>query len=96
MGMGSVVLNPTSNKPPRKRSIPRLKSAQASFGDANFVTSMTAPAASAGTVAGWGRHPLESAALSQRTPGTGIALAKPSNRRRRADSLRSKAFWEAK
>jgi hypothetical protein len=33
--------------------------------------------------------------LQQNLPGTDIALAKPSNRGRRADSLHSKAFWEA-
>src|SRR5713226_3941363 len=36
-----------------------------SEGFSHFVTSMTAPVAS---VAGWGLHPLESAAFSRRTP----------------------------
>src|SRR5207342_583921 len=34
----------------------------------HFVTSMAAPVASGWSVAGWGLHPLESAALSRRTP----------------------------
>jgi hypothetical protein len=33
-----------------------------------FVTSIAAPVASGWSVAGWGLHPLESAALSRRTP----------------------------
>ena len=38
-------------------------------GFSHFVTSMTAPVASGGSeFAGWGLHPLESAALSRRTP----------------------------
>jgi hypothetical protein len=37
-------------------------------GFSHFVSSMTAPMLPAGAVAGWGLHPLESAALSRRTP----------------------------
>src|SRR4051795_1793567 len=38
-------------------------------GFSHFVTSMTAPIASGGSeFAGWGLHPLESAALPRRTP----------------------------
>ena len=37
-------------------------------GFSHFVTSMTAPVASAGALAGWDSHPLESAALPRRTP----------------------------
>ena len=38
-------------------------------GFSHFVTSMTAPIASGGSeFAGWGLHPLESAALARRTP----------------------------
>jgi len=38
-------------------------------GFSHFVTSMTAPIASGGSdVAGWGLHPLESAAFARRTP----------------------------
>ena len=41
-----------------------------SEGFSHFVTSMTAPVASGGSeFAGWDLHPLESAALSRRTPG---------------------------
>ena len=36
-------------------------------GSSYFVISMTAPVASGWSVAGWGLHPLESAALSRRT-----------------------------
>ena len=40
-----------------------------SEGFSHFVTSMTAPVASGGSeFAGWGLHPLESAAFSRRTP----------------------------
>src|SRR5262244_2532080 len=39
-----------------------------SGGFSHFVTSMTAPLLPAGAVAGWDLHPLESAALSRRTP----------------------------
>jgi hypothetical protein len=40
-----------------------------SEGFSHFVTSMTAPVASGGSeFAGWAFHPLESAALSRRTP----------------------------
>ena len=45
-------------------------------GFSHFVTSMTAPIASGWSVAGWGLHPLESAALSRRTPISDI-LASP-------------------
>jgi hypothetical protein len=41
-----------------------------SEGFSYFVTSIAAPAASGWSVAGWGFHPLESAALSRRTPTT--------------------------
>ena len=34
----------------------------------HFVTSMTAPIASGWSGAGWGLHPLESAAFARRTP----------------------------
>ena len=37
-------------------------------GFSHFVTSMTAPIAPAGAVAGQGLHPLENAAFSRRTP----------------------------
>src|ERR1700750_3111189 len=52
-------------------------------GFSHFVTSMTAPIASGWSVAGWGLHPLESAAFARRTPEAAIepdlrfALAKP-------------------
>src|SRR6267143_5042520 len=36
-------------------------------GFSHFVTSMTAPIASGWSVAGWGLHPLESAAFARRT-----------------------------
>jgi hypothetical protein len=36
-------------------------------GFSDFVTRMTAPVASGWSTAGWGLHPLESAALSRRT-----------------------------
>jgi hypothetical protein len=36
-------------------------------GFSDFVTPMTAPVASGWSTAGWGLHPLESAALSRRT-----------------------------
>src|SRR4029453_15543832 len=39
-----------------------------SEGFSYFVTSIAAPAASGWSVAGWDLHPLESAALSRRTP----------------------------
>ena len=40
-----------------------------SEGFSHFVTSMTAPVASGGSeFAGWGFHPLESAAFTRRTP----------------------------
>jgi hypothetical protein len=39
-----------------------------SEGFSHFVTSIAAPAASGWSVAGWDFHPLESAALSRRTP----------------------------
>src|SRR3974390_1022686 len=39
-----------------------------SEGFSHFVTSIAAPAASGWSVAGWDLHPLESAALSRRTP----------------------------
>ena len=41
-------------------------------GFSHFVTSMTAPMLPAGAVAGWGLHPLESAAFARRTPGADI------------------------
>jgi hypothetical protein len=37
-------------------------------GFSHFVTSTTAPIASGWSVAGWGLHPLESAAFARRTP----------------------------
>jgi hypothetical protein len=43
-----------------------------SEGFSHFVTSIAAPAASGWSVAGWDYHPLESAALSRRTPMAGI------------------------
>src|SRR5271166_1300815 len=44
-------------------------------GFSHLVTSMTAPIASGGSeFAGWGLHPLESAALSRRTP---VAVVMP-------------------
>ena len=44
-----------------------------SEGFSHFVTSMTAPVASGGSeFAGWGFHPLESAALSRRTSGADL------------------------
>ena len=43
-------------------------------GFSQFVTSLTAPIASGRSdLAGWGLHPLESAALSRRTPTTVVA-----------------------
>src|SRR6516164_6212141 len=43
-----------------------------SEGFSHFVTSIAAPAASGWSVAGWDLHPLESAALSRRTPRADI------------------------
>ena len=44
-----------------------------SEGFSHFVTSMTAPVASGGSeFAGWGLHPLESAAFARRTPKAAI------------------------
>ena len=46
-----------------------------SEGFSHFVTSMTAPIASGGSeFAGWGLHPLESAALPRRTPFPDLAI----------------------
>jgi hypothetical protein len=42
----------------------------------------------AGAVAGWGSHPLESAALSRRTPQADAALRKKSGKRREAETAR--------
>src|SRR5713101_7878793 len=44
-------------------------------GFSHFVTSMTAPIASGWSVAGWGLHPLESAAFARRTPEADIQTA---------------------
>jgi hypothetical protein len=45
-------------------------------GFSHFVTSMTAPVASGWSdLAGWGSHPLESAAFSRRTQNSGRSLA---------------------
>jgi hypothetical protein len=41
-------------------------------GFSHFVTPMTAPIASGWSVAGWGLHPLESAAFARRTPNSDI------------------------
>ena len=46
-------------------------------GFSHFVTSMTAPIASGWSGAGWGSHPLESAALSRRTPQPVVAPRPP-------------------
>jgi hypothetical protein len=46
----------------------RLSAARVSEAFSHFVTSMTAPVASGWSVAGWGLHPLESAAFPRRTP----------------------------
>jgi hypothetical protein len=43
-----------------------------SEGFSYFVTSIAAPAASGWSVAGWDFHPLESAALSRRTPNSDV------------------------
>ena len=43
-------------------------------GFSHFVTSMTAPMLPAGAVAGWGLHPLESAAFARRTPDSDIGV----------------------
>jgi len=44
-------------------------------GSSHFVTSMTAPIASGWSeFAGWGSHPLESAAFARRTPAADIRL----------------------
>src|SRR3954447_8824732 len=49
-------------------------------GFSHFVTSMTAPIASGGSeFAGWGLHPLESAALPRRTPTGDISKSAPSD-----------------
>jgi hypothetical protein len=48
----------------------RLATARKSF--SYFVTSVAAPAASAGAFAGWDLHPLESAALSHGAPNSDI------------------------
>ena len=45
-----------------------------SEGFSYFVTSIAAPVASGWSVAGWDLHPLESAALSRRTPKAVIRL----------------------
>src|SRR5713226_7493607 len=42
-------------------------------GFSHFVTSMTLRLLPAGAVAGWGLHPLESAAFPRRTPGADIS-----------------------
>src|SRR3981189_2733035 len=47
-------------------------------GFSHFVTSMTAPIASGWSVAGWGLHPLESAAFARRTPTA--VIGRPLNR----------------
>jgi len=55
-------------------------------GFSHFVTSMTAPVLPAGAFAGWGSHPLESAAFSRRTQkavvlgGTGDGSLDPHGR----------------
>src|ERR1700704_4108158 len=41
-------------------------------GFSHFVASMTAPMLPAGAIAGWGLHPLESAAFPRRTPKADI------------------------
>jgi hypothetical protein len=46
-------------------------------GFSHFVTSVTAPIASGWSVAGWGLHPLESAAFARRTPEAVIRAAGP-------------------
>ena len=46
-----------------------------SEGFSHFVTSMTAPVASGGSeFAGWGLHPLESAAFARRTPKADVQI----------------------
>ena len=68
-------------------------------GFSHFVTSMTAPVASGWSVAGWGLHPLESAAFSRRTREADIVdrdgnrrsregWANPPRRSRRPNSMR--------
>src|SRR5918996_1698118 len=48
-------------------------------GFSHFVTSMTAPIASGGSeFAGWGLHPLESAALPRRTPISDFRVSRSS------------------
>ena len=44
----------------------------------HFVSSMPAPVLPAGAFAGWGLHPLESAALSRRTPQPAILIGSSS------------------
>ena len=57
-------------------------------GFSHFVTSMTAPVASGWSdLAGWDSHPLESAALSRRTPEAVVRRQRPNDANRRPASL---------
>jgi len=52
-------------------------------GFSHFVTSMTAPVASGGSeFAGWGFHPLESAAFARRTSMAEVAFCSQSEGRK--------------
>jgi hypothetical protein len=52
-----------------------------SEGFSYFVTSIAASAASGWSVAGWDLHPLESAALSRRTPEADVERLLPEDDR---------------
>jgi hypothetical protein len=58
----------------------------------HFVTSVTAPVASGGSeFAGWDFHPLESAALSQRTPKAAVTVFSRSHARQGGFEIRMRA-----
>ena len=61
-----------------------------SEGFSHFVTSIAAPAASGWSVAGWNLHPLESAALSRRTPQADIGRVEIPQR---SSFLRTGPYW---
>src|SRR5216684_982952 len=56
-------------------------------GFSHFVTSMSAPMLPAGAVAGWGLHPLESAAFPRRTPRTDIGQRERFHSQRRTHRI---------
>jgi hypothetical protein len=62
-------------------------------GFSHFVTSMSAPMLPAGAVAGWGLHPLESAAFPRRTPRTDIGQRERFHSQRRTHRI-SRFYWQ--